>query len=219
MSPTQLVCLDMAGTTVADDGTVTAAFEAALDDLGVEPAERQEMRTYVAETMGTSKIEVFRALFGDEMRAQAANRAFEAAYARGIALARPIPGALEAINALKARGMRVALTTGFSVATRDALLDALGWRDVVDLALSPSDAGRGRPYPDMILTALLRLGIDAVQDVAVVGDTAADIHTGLRAGARPVIGVLTGADDGERLAAAGATLVVDSVATVPDAVR
>jgi beta-phosphoglucomutase-like phosphatase (HAD superfamily) len=47
---------------------------------------------------------------------------------------------------------------GFSPATRDAIIAALGWAPLVDLVLSPADAGRGRPWPDMPLTALLRLG-------------------------------------------------------------
>lgn len=33
--PVQLVCLDMAGTTVHDDGAVLAAFHHALDTIGI----------------------------------------------------------------------------------------------------------------------------------------------------------------------------------------
>lgn len=51
------------------------------------------------------------------------------------------------------------------------ILDILGWWDSVDLALCPEDAGRGRPYPDLILSAALRLGIDDVREIAVCGDT------------------------------------------------
>jgi phosphoglycolate phosphatase-like HAD superfamily hydrolase len=46
----------------------------------------------------------------------------------------------------------------------------------------------------------------------VVGDTVGDIRSGLAAGARIVAGVLTGAHDRDRLTAAGATHVLDSVA-------
>ena len=211
----QLVCLDMAGTTVRDDGAVEQAFLSALDALEVPDERRAAMVRHVRETMGTSKIEVFRALFGDEERACDANRAFEAAYEAGLDGVQPIPGAAETIEVLRARGVRVALTTGFSAGTRDLLLGALGWTDIADLVVSPSDAGRGRPFPDMVLTAVLRLRVDAVQAVAVAGDTAADVTTGLRAGASVVAGVLTGADDRSRLLEAGATHVIDSVVTLP----
>jgi phosphonatase-like hydrolase len=214
----ELVCLDMAGTTVADDGLVVAAFEAAMSELGVEdPAERARMDAYVRETMGTSKITVFRALFGDEERAQRANAAFEAHYDKllGEGNARPIPGAAEAIGTFRAAGLKVALCTGFSPGTRDRLVAALQWEQIADLYLSPSDAGRGRPYPDLVLTALLRLEVSDVRAVAVAGDTAADMESGRRAGASVVAGVLTGTDGEERLRAGGATAVLGSVAELP----
>ncbi|WP_306357078.1 MULTISPECIES: phosphonatase-like hydrolase [unclassified Nocardia] len=216
MSDTQidLAVLDMAGTTVADGGLVLRAFEEAATAAGIpaEGIEREAARRYVLDTMGQSKITVFRALLGDEDRAQRANQAFEAAYDEFAATAAaPVPGAAEAITALRAAGIKVALTTGFSRATQDKLLAALGWQDIADLTLSPADAGRGRPYPDLVLTALLRLGIDAVDRVAVLGDTASDIATGRAAGACIVAGTLTGAHNAEQLRAAGATHVVDSV--------
>lgn len=210
-----LAVLDMAGTTVADDGLVLKAFEVAATAAGIpaEGPEREAARQYVIDTMGQSKIVVFRALTGgDEERAQAGNAAFEAAYAEfADAGVTPIPGAAEAISALRAAGIKVALTTGFSRGTQDKLLNALGWNEIADLTLAPSDAGRGRPYPDMVLAAVLRLGIDAVDRVAVLGDTASDIGTGLAAGARIVAGTLTGAHNEDQLRAAGATHVVPTV--------
>ncbi|MEV0076964.1 phosphonatase-like hydrolase [Nocardia neocaledoniensis] len=215
----QLAVLDMAGTTVADGGLVLRAFEEAATAAGIEPEgpRREAARRYVVDTMGQSKIEVFRALLGDEDGARAANLAFEAAYDALVDEAdiAPIPGAVEAITALRAAGVRVALTTGFSRTTQDKLLAALGWADLVDLTLAPSDAGRGRPYPDMVLTAALRLGADAVDRIAVLGDTTSDIATGLAAGAGLVAGTLTGAHTEEQLRAAGATHVVASVADFP----
>ncbi|WP_405491791.1 phosphonatase-like hydrolase [Nocardia sp. NBC_00511] len=210
----ELAVLDMAGTTVADDGLVERAFEAAITAVGIpaEGAEREAARKFVQETMGQSKIWCFRTLLGDEERAQRANRAFEAAYAEfAEAGVSPIPGAVEAISALRAAGIKVALTTGFSKETQTKLLNALDWNEIADLTLAPSDAGRGRPFPDMVLTAVLRLEADAVDRVAVLGDTSSDIATGLAAGARIVAGTLTGAHDEEQLRAAGATHVVPSI--------
>jgi phosphoglycolate phosphatase len=217
MSPhITVACLDMAGTTVADDGSVLAAFEAAMAAAGIVPggpgfAEADEI---VRVTMGQSKIEVFRRILGADDLAQRANRAFEEAYAQSVrdGLVSPLPGAAETITALRAAGIRVCLATGFAPATRDALLDALGWRPLIDLALSPADAGRGRPWPDLPLTALLRLGGGAVSELLVAGDTPSDVESGLRAGAGLVVGVTTGASSEQDLLAAGAPHVLDSVA-------
>lgn len=213
-----LAVLDMAGTTVSDDGLVIRAFDEAATAVGV-PAdgdEREKARQYVLDTMGQSKIEVFRALFGTEERAQSANAAFENAYEKHIDDGvTPIAGAAEAISQLRAAGVKVALTTGFSPSTQQRLLAALGWQDVADLTLAPGDGCRGRPYPDLVLTALMRAGVDDVAQVAVLGDTASDILSGLRAGASIVAGTLTGAHDEEVLLAAGATHVVASVTEFP----
>lgn len=215
--------LDMAGTTVADGGLVERAFSAAARCLGVEPgsARHAEQLAYVRETMGESKISVFRHLYGDGETAARANRAFEEAYGQLVAdgLVAPVPGAAEAVAMLAAEGRTVVLTTGFARVTQDAILDALGWRDLVALTLCPADAGgRGRPYPDMVLAAFLRTGAaGALDEVAVVGDTSYDMLSGVRAGAGLVAGVLTGAHDEPALRDAGAHRVLASVADLPRA--
>jgi phosphonatase-like hydrolase len=211
----QLAVVDMAGTTVADDGLVVNAFEAAATEVGVPGSgeERDRARHYVRDTMGQSKISVFRALFGTEDRAQQANLAFERAYERLIdeGRATPIDGAAEAISRIRDSGVRVALTTGFSGTTQEKLLAALGWQSLADLVLAPGDGVRGRPYPDLILIALMRLDVDGVFNVATLGDTSSDIESGLRAGVAIAAGTLTGAHDERQLRTAGATHIVDSV--------
>src|SRR6202030_1119431 len=97
LSPSiRLAVLDLAGTTVRDDGAVEAAFVEALRQAGAGPdtdgfPHRFE---YLRTSMGRSKIEVFRELLGDETGAQRATEAFEAAYSAGLAAggAEPIPG-------------------------------------------------------------------------------------------------------------------------------
>ncbi|MFI9763973.1 phosphonatase-like hydrolase [Streptomyces sp. NPDC051963] len=214
----RLVVLDMAGTTVADGGLVERAFAAAARRLGADP---DAMVDYVRATMGESKISVFRHLFGEETKAQEANRAFEEAYAELVdgGLVAPIPGARETIEQLRSQGRTVVLTTGFARTTQDAILAALGWQDLVPLTLCPADAGgRGRPYPDMVLSAFLRTAAaDDVRQIAVVGDTSYDMLSGVRAGAGVVAGVLTGAHDEDALRASGATQVLGSVAELPGA--
>jgi phosphoglycolate phosphatase len=58
---------------------------------------------------------------------------------------------------------------------------------------------------------LLRLGGGAVSELAVVGDTASDVESGLRAGAGLVAGVLTGAASQDELERANAPVILDSV--------
>lgn len=93
------------------------------------------------------------------------------------------------LEQLRADGRKVVLTTGFS----------------------PVDAGRGRPHPDLVLTALLRSGTSSTQAVAVAGDTTSDVQSGVRAGAGFVAGVLSGAHDEAALLGAGAHAALPSV--------
>lgn len=216
----QLAVIDMAGTTVADDGLVVRSFEAAATAAGLSESgtERESARQYVLDTMGQSKIVVFRALFGSEELAQRANVAFEEAYEGLIdgGHAEPIVGAAEAITRLRDAGVKVALTTGFSATTQEKLLAALGWQSIADLVLAPGDGVRGRPYPDLILTALIRLQADGVSRVAALGDTSNDVDSALRAGCAIAAGTLTGAHDERQLREAGATHVVPSVVQFAD---
>ena len=215
----ELIVLDMAGTTVVDDGIVERAFALAAERSGIATGDGFDAALqYVRDTMGQSKIEVFRVLAdGDEDAAQHANAAFEGAYTELVASegVAEIEGAADVIRELRAAGASVVLTTGFSPVTRDAIIDSLGWHDLADAVLSPADAGRGRPHPDLPLTALLRTGTSAVDAMVVVGDTASDVLSGVNAGAGFVVGVLSGAHDRDALEAAGADAVIDSITELP----
>jgi len=215
--PIELVCFDMAGTTMLDGGLVLEAFRRTIVELAVTGDTASDMEAYVIETMGQSKIDVFTKLFGE--RGALANELFErhftaAAHDVGVG---EVPGARAAVEALRRNGCKVALTTGFSPATRVALIEELGWHDLFDVTVSPADAGRGRPSPDMLLTCLLRTGTSAVGAMAAVGDTWSDMAAGKRAGAGICVGVLTGTDADSRLRDGGADEVVASVAEVPGA--
>lgn len=210
----ELVVFDMAGTTIADDGLVTSAFERAARECGLadDDAGLATALAYVHATMGQSKIEVFRHLTaGDEELAQRGNAAFERAYADLVdgGACEPIPGAREVLGTLREAGVATALTTGFSSATQEAILAAVEWGGVVDVVLCPGEGIRGRPSPDMPLTALLRTGASAVSAMAVVGDTPSDARSGAAAGAGLVVGVRTGGVPDDDLLAAGAHVVLD----------
>jgi phosphonatase-like hydrolase len=214
IGPFALACLDMAGTTVRDDGAVEAAFTAALAAVGVAAGSREDERAQavVRETMGWSKADVFAVLL-EPAAALRATEEFAASYeafvaAGGVA---EIPGALGVLRNLRDRGVKVCLTTGFAPSTRDALLDALGWRAEIDLALSPADVGRGRPAPDMVLAAMARLGVTEPLAVVVVGDTVSDLEAGTAASAGAVVGVLSGAHDEATLEAAPHTAIIADV--------
>ncbi|RAY14583.1 haloacid dehalogenase [Actinomadura craniellae] len=215
-----LACLDLAGTTVSDSDLAETAFNEALGSLGIVAgtAAHDRAMAHIRESRGHSKIEVFRRLFpADEARARAANLSFEQSYDAAVDRfgLTPVPGAESTLERLAGAGVRVCVITGLSRRNLGRVLDTLDWWDRVDLALCPEDGGRGRPWPDLVLTAALKFRVDDVRHIAVCGDTAADMLAGRRAGASLVVGVLTGAHPRDLLHQAGATHVVDSIADLP----
>ncbi|MDN4596969.1 HAD family hydrolase [Leifsonia virtsii] len=216
----ELVVLSLAGTTLLDDGLVERAFERAADAAGIAPAapDRQDALDFARQAVVRSPLAVFRTLTGDDDQAQHAAAVFSSAYADLAAVGglAAVPGAEDVIRLLRATGVKVALVTGLSQAAQDAVLDAVGWRDLADVTLSADDGGRARPFPDLPLTALLRTRASSVEGMVVVGDTPADIASGIAAGAGLVVGVLTGAHDERTLLDAGADAVLPSVADLPE---
>jgi phosphonatase-like hydrolase len=222
--PIKLVCLDLAGTTVGDIAMVERAFAEAIATQGIVPGTGAYARAmvHVHRSRGCPKIDVFRGIFpGNEAQAQAANLTFERSYEGALERAGlvPMPGVMEVLDKLRGTGIKLALITGFSRATLSRILGVLGWHDKIDLAISPEDAGgRGRPWPDMVLHAVLRLGVEDVRNVAVVGDSESDMLCGRRAGASIVAGLMTGVHSRERLLKGGATHILDSIIDFPSLV-
>ena len=214
IGPYLLACLDMAGTTVRDDGAVEAAFAAALAAVGIEAQSerRAEARSWYARPWAGRRPTSSPGCSSPPpppRRRPRSRRAYETQVASGGAA--EIPGALDVMRELRRRGVAVCLTTGFAPSTRNALLGALGWQGDVDLALSPADVGRGRPAPDMILGAMARLRVGDSAAVVVVGDTASDLEAGARADAGAIVGVLSGAHDEATLHAAPHTAIITDV--------
>ncbi|NUM53728.1 MAG: phosphonoacetaldehyde hydrolase [Candidatus Hydrogenedentes bacterium] len=93
-----------------------------------------------------------------------------------------IPGAIETIATLRARGIAIGSTTGYN-AEMMAVLTPLAAQSgyAPDCMVCVSDVKEGRPAPDMALEAMKRLGIDDPALCVKVGDTVADIKEGLNA--------------------------------------
>ena len=216
----EMIAFDVAGTTVRDEGLVIRAFEKAFAfAVPLEWQERQqEFTKYALDTMGQSKIEVFTAMLGRKDLAEKANVAFEGAYldlvlTEGV---EEIPGATSVLQQLNAKGIPTALTTGFSRFTLNAILNQLEWNGIVETTVVPSEAGAGRPSPKMLQVAATKVGVINPENCVVLGDTVSDMAAAVAFGAGTRVGVLSGAHTYDDLISAGATVVIESVAELPN---
>jgi len=202
MSKKKLVVFEMAGTTVADKGNVSAAFIQAFlsHDMKI-PAQE------VHKVMGYRKIDAIRILlehFYPDKKEQfpvlipAIHNSFEHSmvefYASDPFLV-PLPGAENVFIRLKEMGIKTALNTGFTRTITNALLKRLNWLDPspVDAIICSDEVPAGRPAPFMIAELMRQCDVTDPKDVVKIGDTEVDILEGRNAGCGMVVAVTTGA--------------------------
>jgi phosphonatase-like hydrolase len=216
----ELVVTDFAGTVMQDDGAVLAAYRQAFAEHDVSVSEDD-----LAARRGASKRAVFHELVG---RGRPASEAVSATAERALARfesllteqyttgpVQEVPGAEAAIRALRASGLKIALSSGFNRSLVAVLVQRLGWTELFDLVLSSDDTPAGRPAPYLIYKAMIDLRVFDVRRVVVVGDTPLDMEAGMNARAGWVVGVLSGAHGLETLGATPHTHLLPSIAALP----
>lgn len=126
---------------------------------------------------------------------------------------RPFPDALRLVPALLGRGLAIAAAS--SSRNAGLMLEQIRVQpsgrllsELITVDLSGQDFGPGKPAPDIFLAACAALGL-VPADCFVVEDAAAGIEAA-KAGGLAALGIARG-DDAERLAAAGADLVVTTL--------
>ena len=218
--PISLACCGLLGTVAQDNGMLEHAFAEACATQGIVPgtADYAHYMVTVHQSQGQPAVDVFRGLFpGNPGRAEAAALSFERSVRAAVDRSgfEPVPGAGEAIAELRAVGVRICVISGLSRRLVGLILDSLDWWRRVDLALSPDDVPRGCPWPDLMLAAMLRLGVEDVRAAAYAGSTASGVECARRAGAGIIAGVLTGGHTRDRLRSAGATHFISEIAELP----
>jgi phosphonatase-like hydrolase len=208
-----LAVLDIAGTTVQEHGAV---YQALADAVDVPSAA-------IPPWMGADKREAIAGLLLESGRTptdalvtgmyQDFRRRLDEAYV--IKPPEPLPGVPSALAALRAAGIKVALSTGFDRAVTTTIVDILGWQDKLDAVVCTEDVPQGRPAPYMIFRAMEATGVLDVAQVLTAGDTTRDLASGTNAGAAMVIGVLTGGQSAQTLGAVRHTHILPSVAEIP----
>lgn len=258
MSPSpsaiRAVIFDWAGT-VIDFGCMApvVAFRAAFAEAGFEISEAEARapmgaakREHIAMILETPAVRTrWTALFG----AASTDASIDDLYTRFLRLdalsiaehSALIPGALDTVDALRARGVGIGSTTGYPREIMDRILPLAAAEGYApDSCTTVSDVQRGRPWPDMVRSSAAQLGASNPAFCVVVDDSPMGLEAARKAGMWAVgvsasgneVGLplaawaaLATADRAQRLAraeerllGAGAHLVVDSIADLLAAV-
>ncbi|MDW6024079.1 phosphonoacetaldehyde hydrolase [Mesorhizobium sp. BAC0120] len=150
-----------------------------------------------------------------------------------------VPGALDTVLALRARGLKIGSTTGYTRSIMERVMPlaaAQGYRP--DCVICADDMRRGRPSPMNMYQCFIELDVWPASAVIKVDDTEPGIAEGVAAGCLTVGVALSGNAVGKtpeqlsalspadlarlrkgataRLKTAGADHVIDTVADLPD---
>ena len=177
----QITCviMDWAGTAV-DYGCfapLNAFLKVFAEEKGIDITYRQ-----AREPMGLLKIDHIKAILS---MPEVAAKYFTT----------PIPHVIDTLNLLRAQGIKIGSTTGYTDKMMKIVL--AGAREkgyTVDNLVTPDQVPAGRPYPYMIYKNMIDLAVPSVDEVVKVGDTITDIKEGLNAKVW-TIGVISGSNE------------------------
>ncbi len=127
---------------------------------------------------------------------------------RSLELLAPVGDLHGLFDRLRGGGLRLGVATNDAEKAAHATVDRLGLADRVDF-VAGYDSGHGaKPEPGMILAFCAQMGL-APSQVAMVGDSPADLAAGRAAGCGRVVGVLTGTSPAAVLAPLADTVLAD----------
>lgn len=213
----KLLIFDCDGTIVDSQAGIVLSMDHAFRSLNLTPPSRAATLSVV----GLSLPEAFSVLAPDvepEVRRLLAER-YKSAFRdldRDPADCEILfPGAKETIGLLAERDdVVLGIATGKSKRGVDRLIESEGWHGHF-VTIQTADDHPSKPHPSMIATAMAETG--AVRnDTIMIGDTTYDIEMA-RAAKVGALGVTWGYHHRDELEEAGAHIIIDDYAQMPDA--
>ncbi|MEQ1618023.1 MAG: phosphoglycolate phosphatase [Terricaulis sp.] len=183
------IVFDLDGTLVDTAPDLVRALNETLDLDGLPHMKLENVRTLVGRG-ARALIERAAGLSGvtySADRLDKLTKEFIDFYRADIARAsRPFPGAADALNALTALGVKVAVCTNKRTDLSVQLLEALGLAEFFSAIVGADAVADKKPHPDHYRAAVSRAGGVARRSL-MVGDTIADVAAARAAGAPSII--------------------------------
>lgn len=214
-TPVSAVLLDLDGTLLDTVLDLHAAAVGMLADLGRPPVAIEEIRAYVGR--GIPNL-VKRVLAGKLEAAddpapppEDALTSFKKHYAEvnGRA-ARPFPGVMDGLMALKAKGLPLGVITNKAGAFTTVLLERTGVAPFMDVVVAGDQLPRPKPDPMPVVWACGRLGVSPA-DTLLIGDSVHDFKAGKSAGCKVFL-VPYGYNEGQDVRGLDCDAIVETIA-------
>ena len=217
MHTIKLAVFDMAGTVVNEDNVVYKTLQKAINERGFQltldfvlehgagKEKHQAIKDIIKADIGSVDAEMAASIFEDfKVLLNEAYHKLEVGSYEGVE---------QMLLSLKENGIKVALNTGYDSKTAHLLLNKMHWTKgkQYDVLVTADDVVLGRPNPDMIVEAMMKLNVHDEELVLKAGDSIIDIEEGKNANCGVTIGVTTGAHTRHQLLSANPTHVLDGL--------
>ena len=208
------VLFDLDGTITDPALGITNSVFYALRELGIPCPAREALYSFIGPPLKWSFAQEFCL---DEAAADEAVRLYRVYYAdTGIFEAEVYPGIPQALEALKAAGLRLAVATAKPEPFAVRVMEHYGVAGYFDTVSGASMDERKTEKAEVIREALRRMGLAPAGGV-MVGDREYDA-LGAKAVGLPCVGALWGYGSREELTAAGVSVFAEKPGDVPQAV-
>lgn len=202
----RVVLFDLDGTLMDTLADITEASNAILARYDRAACTVEQMRDFI----GNGARCQFRRSWQGEVTEETLEEAlaqYRPYYAEHLERSRPYDGIVELLRGLREEGFRCAVVTNKPQLPAAKLCERwLG--DLVETVVGEEPVRAKKPAPDMVEEAMRRLGVTR-EECVYVGDSEVDVQTA-RNSAMPCYACTWGYRDVDRLAAAGAEILVDS---------
>ncbi len=178
----ECIIFDLDGTLIDSSKGVIEATNYALTELGEPPRDPDEIIRYIGYPLD-DMFAAFTDLPAGRLAAKFQERAKKTVVASAVAL----PDVDETIRLLYQARFRMGIATTKYDYHTDAIIEKMNWKEYFAATASGNEVQNVKPYPDLILLAMKRLG-GTPEKTIMVGDTVNDIHSARAAGI-PIIAV------------------------------
>lgn len=214
----RLAVFDCDGTLVDSQHSIVASMNAAFDAHAYPQPDAEAVRMVVGLPLHVAMGRLLPDADPD-VPGQLANSYIEAFHGlreKGEVADPLYPGVLDILSVLEDASWILGIATGKG---RRGLLATLETHGLVDRfqTLQTADSAPGKPDPGMLLNAMRETGADAA-DTVMIGDTTFDMEMAIAAGTMAV-GVSWGYHPEEHLQKAGAHVVIDDFAALPNEIK